>query len=57
MKSRFPGIGENRLLSIAIILGPHFKDMFFSSNIIRTTVKQMLEEEIQKTVPDKDNNF
>ena len=51
MKSRFAGIKENRLLSIATILDPRFKDKFFASNIIKMTVKEMLEEEIRKIAP------
>ena len=48
LKSRFAGIEENRLLSIATMLDPRFKDKFFASNISKTTVKEMLEEEIEK---------
>ena len=55
LKSRFAGIEENRLLSIATILDPCFKDKFFASNIIKMTVKEMLEEEIRKIVPSKDD--
>ena len=55
LKSRFAGIEENRLLSIATILDPRFKDKFFASNIIKMTVKEMLEEEIRKIVPSKDD--
>ena len=54
LKSRFAGIEENRLLSIATMLDPRFKDKFFASNISKTTVKGMLEEEIQKIAPGED---
>ena len=54
LKSKFAGIEENRLLSIAIMLDPRFKDKFFASNISKTTVKEMLEEEIQKIAPGED---
>ena len=50
LKTRFAGVEENKLLSIATIVNPHFKDKFFSGNIIKTTVSEMLEEEIQKTI-------
>ena len=56
LKSRFAGVEENRLLSIATILDPRFKDKFFASNIIKMTVKEMLEEEIQKVMADKDDD-
>jgi len=56
MKSRFAGIEENRLLSIATILDPRFKDKFFTSNIMKTTMKEMLEEEIRKIAPGEDNS-
>ena len=39
LKSRFAGVEENRLLSIATILDRCFKDNFFARNIIKTTVK------------------
>ena len=55
LKSRFAGIEENRLLSIATILDPRFKDKFFASNIIKMTMKEMLEEEIRKIVPIEDD--
>ena len=51
LKTRFAGAEENRLLSIATMLDPHFKDKFFASNIIKTTVKEMLEEEMHKIAP------
>ena len=57
LKSRFAGVEENRLLSIATILDPRFKDKFFASNIIKMTVKEMLEEEIQKVMADKDDDL
>ena len=56
LKSRFAGVEENRLLSIATILDPRFKDKFFASNIIKTSVKEMLDEEMQKIV-DEDNSI
>ena len=34
LKSRFAGVEENVLLSIATLLDPRFKDKFFGSNII-----------------------
>ena len=55
LKSRFAGIEENRLLSIAIIFDSCFKDKFFASTIIKMTVKEMLEEEIRKIVPSEDD--
>ena len=48
LKSRFAGVEDNRLPSIATILDPRFKNKFFASNIIKTTVKEMLDEELQK---------
>ena len=45
---RFAGIEQSQLLVIAIILHPSFKDKFFSSSIIRATVRGMLEEELLK---------
>lgn len=57
LKTRFAGVEENRLLSIATIIDPRFKDKFFASNIIKTTVKEMLEEEIQMIVADKDDDL
>ena len=56
LKSKFAGIEENRLLSIATIFDPRFKDKFFASTIIKMTMKEMLEEEIQKIVPSKDDS-
>jgi len=35
---------------------PRFKDKFFASNIIKTTVKKMLEEEIRKIAPSDDSS-
>ena len=55
LKSRFAGVEENRLLSVATILDPRFKDKFFASNIIKTTVKEMLNEEIQNIVAENDD--
>ena len=57
LKTRFAGVEENRLLSIATIVDPRFKDKFFASDIIKKTVKEMLEEEIQVIVADKDNDL
>ena len=54
LKSRFARIQENRLLSIATMLDPGFKDKLFASNIIKT-VKEMLEEEIWKIAYGEDN--
>ena len=57
LKSRFVGIKENRLLSLATILDPRFKDKLFASSIIKMTVKEMLEEEIRKIVPSEDDSL
>ena len=57
LKSRFAGIKKNRLLSLATILDPRFKDKCFASSIIKMTVKEMLEEEIRKIVPSEDDSL
>ena len=46
LKPRFARIEENKLLAIATILDPRFKDKFFWSSIIRATIQEMLEEEL-----------
>jgi len=38
------------------MLDPRFKDNFFASNIIKTTMKEILEEEIRKIAPGEDNS-
>jgi len=45
LKNRFVGM-----------LDPHFKNKFFASNIIKTTVKEMLEGEMQKIAPSDDSS-
>jgi len=51
LKNRYAGIEENKLIAIATMLDHRFKDKFFASNIIKTTVKEILEEEIRKNYP------
>ena len=46
LKSRFAGIEDNKLLCLATLLDPRFKDKFFVNNIARVSAKEMLEEEI-----------
>ena len=48
LKLRFSGIEENRKLSVATYLDPRFKDKFFSNNVIKATIKEMVLEEISK---------
>ena len=47
LKSRFAGIEDNKLLCLATLLDPRFKDNFFVNNIIRASAKDMLEEELE----------
>ena len=47
LKSRFAGIEDNKLLCLATLLDPRFKDKFFVNNIIRASAKDMLEEELE----------
>ena len=58
LKSRFAGLEENQLLAIATVLDPQFKDTFFGSSIISTTIQKMLEEELLKIeeVAGRDNH-
>lgn len=48
---------SKKKLSIATILDPRFKDKFFASSIIKVTVKEMLNEEIQKIAPGEDDDM
>ena len=50
LKSRFAGIEEKKELALATLLDPRFKDKFFSGNIIKATVKEMLVEEMSSSV-------
>ena len=50
LKSRFAGIEEKKELALATLLDPRFKDKFFSGNIIKATVKEMLVEEMNSSV-------
>ena len=55
LKSRFTGIEENKLLCLATILDPRFKQKFFSGNIIKATIKEMLLDEMS-LLSDGSNN-
>ena len=46
LKCRFAGVEERKELALATLLDPRFKDKFFSGNIIKATVKEMLVEEM-----------
>ena len=46
IKLHFTGIEENKVISLATYLDPRFKDKFFSGNIIKATIKEMLLEEM-----------
>ena len=48
LKSRFAGIEDNQLLSVATLIDPRFKDHFFDNNIVKASAKDMLQEEIRK---------
>ena len=50
LKSRFAGIEERKELCLATLLDPRFKDKFFSGNIIRVTVREMLVDEMSSSV-------
>ena len=45
-----------KLLSIAMILDPCFSAKFFTSNITKANVKEMLHKELQKIV-DEENSL
>ena len=47
LKSRFAGIEDNQLLSVATLIDPRFKDCFFD-NIAKACAKDMVQEEIRK---------
>ena len=47
LNSWFAGIEDNKLLCLATLLDPRFKDKFFANNIIRASAQDMLEEELQ----------
>jgi len=46
LRVRFTGIEEKKQLSLATFLDPRFKDKFFSNNIIKATIKELLLEEM-----------
>ena len=48
LKSRFAGIEDNQLLSVATLTDPRFKDCYFDNNIAKASIKDMLQEEIRK---------
>ena len=48
LKSRFAGIEDNQLLSMATLTDPRFKDRFFGSNIAKASAKDMLQEQLTK---------
>ena len=48
LKTRFAGIEDNILLSVATIVDPRFKDRFFSSTITKSIAKDALQEELRK---------
>ena len=48
VKSRFSGIEDNSLLSVATIVDPRFKDRFFLSSISKNMAKEATEEEVRK---------
>ena len=55
LKSRFAGIEERKELCLATLLDPRFKDNFFSGNIIRVTVREMLVDEMSPLLPQLKN--
>jgi len=48
LKSRFAGIEDNQLFSVATLTDPRFKDWFFGSNIAKASAKDMLQEQLTK---------
>ena len=55
LKSRFAGIEEREELCLATLLDPRFKDKFFSGNIIRATVKEILVDKMSSLVTTSEN--
>ena len=43
LNSRFAGIEDNHLLSVATLTDSRFKDRFFGSNIVKASAKHMLQ--------------
>ena len=50
LKSRFAGIEERKELCLGTLLDPRFKDKFFSGNIIKVTVREMLVYEMSSSL-------
>ena len=57
LKSRFAGIEDNKLLCLATLLDPRFKDKFFANNIVRASAQDMLEEELQADLAQMPDNI
>ena len=55
LKCHFAGIEERKELCLATLLDPRFKDKFFSGNIIRATVKEILVDEMSSLVTTSEN--
>ena len=53
LNSRFAGIEDNQLLSVATLTDPRFKDRFFGSNIVKASAKDMLQKELRKESPNE----